>query len=335
MEELDAILGVCMQYRGNIFLLIVTLSALWKGLEFFQRNSQPYSFVYIPIFLIWFGLLAGYGNNVQKWVGTYTALQKESLDSLELSQGVLIREEYRSRGSLRNTVRYKIDEPYKLGVDGILQMMTQRYLNCELLGYPEERRLQPYVGRSVKVWHRGSHLYQMTCEGNLVFRLEDSNQRVWLHNLFRLFLLNITLALMVLSILLFVIGYCIGDTPTKQCARCGEALEEPGGCFAGRQFRFCRHCGKDSTPGLPITAPKPERCYGTAIMAFLLMFLTVLFFAEIAKNGYPLQAIAVFLMILLTACVLYLLRIELCPQCGASCLPTDEYCFHCGQQFHR
>lgn len=145
-----------------VFSLVMTLFVIWCSYDL----RPPYfpvkywKILAIICVIIFVSLL--------RWMDLDTLVFKENISNLEQSQGILI---YIQSKKGQDGGYFLTDENTK----------KIKWLDFMLCGHSDF--IDPYLDKKITVYHKDAIVYQMETDGDVVFNIERSNQKVWLGNL--------------------------------------------------------------------------------------------------------------------------------------------------------
>ena len=202
-------------------------------------------------------------------------------------------------------------------------------------------------GKQITIWYKKYKVYQVEADGEIIFSIENSNQRIILNNITCL-IWYILLMSCFLPISTFIDRRSAkGRRATKLrenekeqilkrfCNNCGAELGkilEIHNVMEYEQYKFCARCGLDSDPVMPTKRWDRHGKRFAIISAAMLLITTVISAIAIVNDNIPFALII--LAILMVVFGVFFLMIKFCPRCGRM-YEKENFCSNCGTNLNR
>ena len=190
-------------------------------------------------------------------------------------------------------------------------------------------------GKQITIWYKKRVVYQVEADGEIIFSIENSNQRIILSNLTRF----ITCIFFVLVLFLLAMPKS-RENERKQilkrfCNNCGAELGkilEIRNRIEYEQYKFCAKCGLDSAPAMP-TKRWDRHGKRFALVSAAMLLITVVISAIAIVNDNVLFALIILAIAIIVFGVLFLM-IKFCPHCGRM-YEKENFCPNYGRPLNR
>ena len=185
--------------------------------------------------------------------------------------------------------------------------------------------------KSITIWYKKRVVYQVEADGEIIFSIENSNQRIILSNLTRF----ITYIFFVLLLFLLAMPKS-RKNERKQilkrfCNNCGAELGkilEIRNRIEYEQYKFCAKCGLDSDPAMP-TKRWDRHGKRFALTSAAILLITTVISAIAIVNDNVLFALIILAIVIIVFGVVFLM-IKFCPHCGRM-YEKENFCPNCGR----
>ena len=195
-------------------------------------------------------------------------------------------------------------------------------------------------GKQITIWYKKRLVYQVETDGEIIFSIENSNQRIILNNLTCLIWYILLVFLLPISVPIDTRVAELRENESEQnlkrfCNNCGAELGkilEIRNRIEYEQYKFCAKCGLDSDPAMP--TKRWDRYGKRFALTFAAMLLTTTVISAIAiVNDNVIFALIILAIVIIVFGVVFLM-IKFCPHCGRM-YEKENFCTNCGRPLNR
>ena len=189
--------------------------------------------------------------------------------------------------------------------------------------------------KSITIWYKKRVVYQVEADDEIIFSIENSNQRIILSNLTRF------ITYIVFVLLLFLLAMPKSRKNERKqilkrfCNNCGAELGkilEIRNRIEYEQYKFCAKCGLDSDPAMP--TKRWDRYGKRFVLTFAaILLITVVISAIAIVNDNVIFALIILAIVIIVFGVVFLM-IKFCPHCGRM-YEKENFCPNCGRPLNR